>query len=101
MLHFLLPDLFVSSEGFDKAVDHDKQNVDTERLMHARRLLSCFMLRRTKEVARLPSLRPSGRRTDASRRRCAHSMSRALCVIPCCERCVYSTMEATDTWSPR
>ena len=61
MLHFLLPDLFVSSEGFDKAVDHDKQNVDTERLMHARRLLSCFMLRRTKEVARLPSLRPSGR----------------------------------------
>ena len=54
MLHFLLPDLFVSSEGFDKAVDHANQAVDTERLMHARRLLSCFMLRRTKEVVGLP-----------------------------------------------
>ena len=54
MLNFLLPDLFTSSEGFDSAVDQAKQEVNTERLNSARRLLTYFMLRRTKEIVGLP-----------------------------------------------
>ena len=54
VLHFLLPDYFTSADAFDEAVDVANHRVDAERLESARQLLGHCMLRRTKEVVRLP-----------------------------------------------
>ena len=57
MLNFLLPDVFTTSEGFDRAVDHANQAVDAHKLLSARELLGTFMLRRTKDIVGLPPKR--------------------------------------------
>ena len=57
LLHFILPDYFTSSESFDETIDVANQSVDANRLENARRLLTHFMLRRTKEARTTEPLR--------------------------------------------